>query len=329
MSKRLRELAKKLSSSLAGRKASLLQAAAGAIPSPPGSAVAAEGLEAQLDEFLEARREGRLFISEYPYRMETRRFEQSLAGRRLLKSFSEASPEILHWLAAVQRHAPDLAEIPEHFRGNDDEPFWVNGMIPVLDGMMLYAMVRALKPRTYLEVGSGNSTKFVRKAIQDGNLATRIISIDPHPRAGIDALCDEVVRKPFEDVSEELYADRLQPDDIVFVDNSHRSFQNSDVTVFFTETLSVIPKGVIVGIHDICLPFDYPDFWSDRFYNEQYLLVAYLLGGAGGDQILFPGTYVASTADFEPALSTILAATKLKHLGANAGAFWMRRGGER
>ena len=38
---------------------------------------------------------------------------------------------------------------------------------------------------------------------------------------------------------------------------------NSDVTVFFCEILSVLPKGLVFGFHDIYLPFDYPDIWSD------------------------------------------------------------------
>ena len=66
----------------------------------------------------------------------------------------------------------------------------------------------------------------------------------------------------------------LSAGDMVFIDNSHRAFQNSDVTVFFTEVLPALPAGVAYGIHDIFLPDDYPAGWSDRFYNEQYLLAA-------------------------------------------------------
>lgn len=49
-------------------------------------------------------------------------------------------------------------------------------------------------PATYLEVGSGNSTRFARRAITVHGLRTRIVSIDPEPRAVVDELCDEVVR---------------------------------------------------------------------------------------------------------------------------------------
>ena len=112
---------------------------------------------------------------------------------------------------------------------------------------------------------------FARQAIRDNALRTKIISIDPFPRANIEALCDEIIRLPCEYVPSDFF-DSLASDDILFVDNSHRAFPNSDVTVFFTEILPNLPKGLIYGLHDIFLPWDYPDEWRERFYNEQYLL---------------------------------------------------------
>jgi hypothetical protein len=284
------------------------------------------GHAAELEAFRAARHEHRMFISEYPYDLRSRPFETSHAGRRILDLCGRAAPESAAWLDAIHAHAGTFREIPRGAPADDSAPFWENGMIPALDGMMLYALIRRLKPKTYLEVGSGNSTKFVRKAIADGALKTQLVSIDPHPRAGIDRLCDEVIRQPFETVPEDQLRGRLQANDVVFIDNSHRSFPNSDVTVFFTETLSWLPPGVCYGIHDICLPFDYPQVWMERFYNEQYLLAAYLLGGGDGDEVIFPGTHIVSTPAFVPALKTIMKDSGLAYPGTNAGAFWMRRG---
>ena len=61
-------------------------------------------------------------------------------------------------------------------------------------------MLAGTDPATFLEVGSGNSTKFARRAIEDHGLRTRIVSIDPEPWAEIDGLCDEVLRAPAEEV---------------------------------------------------------------------------------------------------------------------------------
>ncbi len=156
------------------------------------------------------------------------------------------------------------------------EPYWNNQWFSALDAMALYALVASRQPARLIEVGSGNSTKFAARAIRDGGLPTRITSIDPSPRAEIDGLCDRVVREPLERVGLDLF-DGLRPGDILVVDNSHRSFMNSDVTTFFLEVLPRLPPGVLVHVHDIFLPWDYPREWASRFYSEQYLLACWLL----------------------------------------------------
>jgi len=62
-------------------------------------------------------------------------------------------------------------------------------------------------------------------------LQTRIVSIDPHPHTETDTLCDDVLRSRMEEVPREFW-EGIGPEDLLFVDNSHRSFPNSDVTVF-------------------------------------------------------------------------------------------------
>lgn len=153
---------------------------------------------------------------------------------------------------------------------------WHNHMVPVVDALSL--MWAATRAKTYMEVGSGNSTLFVRAALRQARKDTRIVSIDPAPRAEVDAICDEVIRQPVENVDLSIF-DRLEPGDTLFIDNSHRSFMNSDVTVCMTEVIPRLKPGVLVGVHDMFLPYDYPESWSQRGYNEQYLLAAMLLAG--------------------------------------------------
>lgn len=150
-----------------------------------------------------------------------------------------------------------------------------NSFMPVLDGLSVaWAAARAKK--VYLEIGSGFSTIYARAGIDQAKSGVRITSIDPHPRAEIDKLCDESIRSPLEKVNLALF-EKLEAGDTVFFDGSHRSFSNSDVTIFFLEVLPRLKKGVLVGIHDIFLPFDYPESWKGRAYNEQYLLATLLL----------------------------------------------------
>ncbi len=217
----------------------------------------------------------------------------------------------------------NLKSIPIEQPADNTEPFWGNPYFSPFDSLILYSLIAQKNPAIYMEIGSGNSTKYVRRAIKDHQLDTKIISIDPYPRAEIDSICDENIRMRAEAVPIEKFL-TLKCGDILFIDNSHRSFQNSDVTVFFTEILPNLKAGVIYGIHDIFLPCDYPETWTMRFYNEQYLLMSYLLGGAGGDEILFPVAYmshndaVANALLGEPAGIAPWGAQPL-----HGGAFWM------
>lgn len=185
-----------------------------------------------------------------------------------------------------------LTEIPEtETPDSPGEPYWSNAYFSGMDAIALYGLLGSRKPSKYFEVGSGNSTKFARRAVRDLNLATEIISLDPFPRAEVDALCNRTIRQPLEEVDIAIF-DELGSGDILFIDNSHRVFQNSDVTVFFLEILPRLKPGLIVHIHDIFLPFDYPQSWVHRHYSEQYLLAAYLLAEFSRIDVLLPLAYI-------------------------------------
>jgi len=113
------------------------------------------------------------------------------------------------------------------------KPTWNNGYLPGLDIVGIYTLLSEFKPKKYIEIGSGNSTKVAYKAKTEQNLDTHIISIDPMPRAEIDSLANKVIRKPFENIDFDIL-DELNENDILFVDNSHRILPNSDSTVFFS-----------------------------------------------------------------------------------------------
>lgn len=222
-------------------------------------------------------------------------------------------------LETIGRYAEELARIGVS-SSDPRQPAWVNGMISGLDGASLYAFMRDREPSLYLEIGSGNSTKFVARARRDGDLATRIVSIDPHPRAEIDSLCDEVVRKPLEAADLEAFS-ALRAGDILFFDGSHRVFMNSDVAVFFLEVLPSLPSGVLVGIHDIYLPDDYPDDIADRFYSEQYMLAAWLLGGAEAE-IVLPAWRVSIDPKLGRALDGLWSRPGLAPVDRHGVGFW-------
>lgn len=160
------------------------------------------------------------------------------------------------------------------------------------DAEILYLMVRKLKPKRIVEIGSGNSTRIIRQAIADGKLGVRHLAIDPEPRADITGLTDRVLRQRFEetDVTDELRA--LETNDILFIDSSHQVHVANDVTKLFCNALPSLASGVAVHVHDVFLPFDYPvPFCTDYpGWGEQYLVQIML--AARPREILWPGYYV-------------------------------------
>ncbi|PZU99916.1 MAG: hypothetical protein DCE90_01090 [Pseudanabaena sp.] len=163
------------------------------------------------------------------------------------------------------------------------------------DADVLYAIVSSYKPNIFMEVGSGNSTKITRQAIKDYQLSTQIWSIDPQPRAEIDVLCDKVLRLPVERLEFNSFLE-LSSGDILFIDSSHKVMTGNDVTFLFLNVLPSLPSGIILHIHDIFLPFEYPKHFIDekRNWNEQYLVQA-ILDFSDSFEVLWAGHFLQKT----------------------------------
>lgn len=200
------------------------------------------------------------------------------------------------------------------------DPFLKTPWLPGLDSLTLYCLLPMYKPSRYIEIGSGSSTKFARRSILNYHLNTELTSIDPEPRAEINAICDTIVRKPIELVDLSLF-DRLEANDIVFIDNSHRCFMNSDVTVTFLDIIPRLKSGVLVEIHDIFLPYDYPPHWAERYYSEQYLLAAYLLAKGQLFDILLPNAFISRDFSLKQIIDPIF--SNLKGVRTGGGSFWL------
>ena len=81
---------------------------------------------------------------------------------------------------------------------------------------------------------------------RDFGLRTRVVSIDPDPRAEVDALCDSVLRSRLADLDPAAF-DSLEAGDVLLIDGSHMAFMNSDTAVLFVEVLPRLAPGVIVA----------------------------------------------------------------------------------
>jgi hypothetical protein len=158
-----------------------------------------------------------------------------------------------------------------------------NGYCGPGDAEALYCMVRHFKPRTIVEVGCGQSTVVAHFAIadakaEDSRYSCRQICYEPFENPWLEDLGVEVKREVIEKSDLSLFRS-LCPGDIVFIDSSHALRPMGDVEFEFLHILPNLPKGVIVQVHDIFSPRDYPAQWLNverRFWNEQYLLEAFL-----------------------------------------------------
>lgn len=231
-----------------------------------------------------------------------------------------------HLISEMLRFAPVFHNIKSSENEMDDnQPAWNNNFLPGLDIVALYTLMAHFNPKNYIEIGSGNSTKVARKSITDNKLNTKIISIDPFPRANIDHLADEVIRKPLENIADPGFIiDKLNAGDILFIDNSHRSLPNSDATVCFLEILPYLRKGVVVHIHDIYIPNDYPQFMCDRFYSEQYVLAAFLLANPEKYNTIFPGIFVSEDKLLSAMLQPIWNHENTNTPEKHGGSYWLQ-----
>jgi predicted O-methyltransferase YrrM len=197
---------------------------------------------------------------------------------------------------------------------------WDQDWFPRLDAAIAYALVRERRPGRIVEVGSGHSTRFMAAAIADAGLATRLVAIDPAPRADIAATGAELIRHTVPACGLAPFAE-LAAGDMLFIDSSHVLMPGSDVDFLLNQVLPGLPPGSLVHVHDVFLPDDYPPSWSWRGYNEQLAVAALLAGRAW--RVVFASHYAATR------LAAAVAASPAGRLPLPAGAFesslWLER----
>jgi hypothetical protein len=178
-------------------------------------------------------------------------------------------------------HISGLAWATDVAGGHAYEPS--NDSYPLADARVLYAMVRHLRPSRIVELGSGQTTRVIAQACRENardRSPARLRAFDPFPTAIDDSLpgLGELVRTKAQDVPDDVFTD-LQSGDVLFVDTTHTVKIGSDVNHIILRVLPLLNEGVIVHIHDIFLPYEYPrSFFADfgLYWAEQYLLQAFL-----------------------------------------------------
>lgn len=188
----------------------------------------------------------------------------------------------LERLAAIEALYPSI-DLPAH-PAPGHRYHYENPAYGYSDAIFLHAMLRLHRPRRVIEVGSGHSS-CVMLDTNERHLggATRLTFIDPHAdllrsllRPG-DVEAVEILEMRVQDVALARF-EALEANDILFIDSSHVAKTGSDVNHLLFEVLPALQPGVLVHVHDIHWPFEYPREWvmEGRSYNEAYALRAFL-----------------------------------------------------
>jgi hypothetical protein len=166
-----------------------------------------------------------------------------------------------------------------------DSYHYNNGFFETVDAEIAYSFVREHRPARLVEVGGGFSTRVMAAALRanlvENGTPGELITIDPFPdrlpTSDLDGRM-KVIPRPVQQVAPEIFWS-LRKDDILFLDSSHVVSIGSDVVYEYLDILPRLHRGVLVHVHDVFLPSDYPRdavLKNLCFWSEQYMLQAFL-----------------------------------------------------
>lgn len=223
-------------------------------------------------------------------------------------------------------------ELQDTFLSDSPKQIWGRPLTPRFsifargDVDYYYSLVRHFRPRQIIEIGAGYSTMAAIAAIdrnkeEDSAYKCEITAVEPFPWFPDDGRV-RLVRSLVEAL-EPSFVEALRANDILFIDSSHMIRPQGDVLFEFLELLPRLAPGVLVHVHDVFTPRDYPAAWvieQHVLWNEQYLLEAFLtcntqfeiIGALNWLQIHHPGA-------LEQKCPTLRG-----HRDARPHSFWMR-----
>lgn len=223
----------------------------------------------------------------------------------------------------IAEFVPELADVPDHHAPGIIEYCWKNDFWNNADALVHYGLLRALKPRQVVEVGCGWSSLLMKRALERSRAPCAVTQVEPYPNPQLFTLfpsewnhhCCSLQRAPLAPF------EALRGGDFCFFDGSHCAKAGSDVNWFFFEILPRLAPGVIIHLHDIFLPDDYPDEWifeRGQTWNEQYLLQAFLMNNRDYE-ILIANRYLWKTQG--AALDSLYRGVQPSY----GCSFWMRK----
>lgn len=230
--------------------------------------------------------------------------------------------------ALLDELEPLLADVPfEDFAG-DGYPWryhFHNDFFGFTDGLFLHLVVRHLRPKRVIEVGSGYSSACLLDTVEgflDGQ--AELTFIEPYDdrlrgllREG-DATRVQIRNEEVQHVPLDVYR-ALGPGDLLLIDTTHTVKAAGDVNWLFFEVLPVLAPGVWVHVHDIFAGFEYPWSWllEGRAWAEAYLLRAFLQYNSAFEVVLWPNLVLGHDTESR--------ADRFPHVHNRGASIYLRR----
>ena len=238
--------------------------------------------------------------------------------------FDAHLPAMLSVAGTLRTMAPALIAIDR--KAPAPNPRWEQDWFCGLDAAILYQFILTRRPTRIIEIGSGHSTRFAVRALQDAGLAAGCLTaIDPAPRADIRTLGIGLTQTTVQHADPAMFA-ALGPGDILSIDSSHIAMPGTDLDWLTGNVLPMLVGGVLLHVHDIFLPDPYPQAWTWRGYNEQIVVAALMAGG--GFTPLF-ASYWMQTANREALLTALGSDFPWTHIappkGGHESSLWLVR----
>ena len=235
------------------------------------------------------------------------------------------------------RHSEQMQLLAEMQPLYDEQPFqearaqaqryyFGNDWFRHADALSLYMLMRRLKPRRIIEVGSGYSSAVmldVRERFMPDGLDLTFIDPETERLMGLlrprDQSASTIVADKVQNVDIGVFQS-LAENDILFIDSSHVAKIGSDVNYLFFEILPRLRPGVYVHVHDVVYPFEYPEKWvyDGWAWNEAYLLRAFLMFNDHFQIVLDPSYLQLKERPFLEERMPLM-------LRSQAWSFWMKR----
>jgi Methyltransferase domain len=224
------------------------------------------------------------FYSPIPSIEEIRRREDTLFGAPArevpgVDLNEEGQLRLLDQLAPYYGEQPFKPHKARSLRYFFENPNYTYG-----EAIVLFCMIRHLRPTSIVEVGSGYSSCAMldtNERFFEGSIDCTFI--EPYPELllslteGIGTANSTLIDRNLEDVPRDVFS-KLQDGDILFIDSTHVAKVGSDVNRIFAQILPGLAPGVYVHFHDVYYPFEYPKRWiyEGRAWNEAYVLRSFL-----------------------------------------------------